>query len=53
MKSNNKEKGKLPKTLRVSPLVLIRVKGALRGKDINISIDPIRCNNYIRTEFTN
>ena len=53
MDSNNEENGRFPKTSRVYASVLIRVKRTLGKKDINISIDPTRRNNYISTEISN
>ena len=53
MESNNEENERFPKTSKVYASVLIRVKGTLGGKNINISINSIGRNNYISTKFTN
>jgi len=33
--------------------MLLQIKGTLGGKDINISITTIECNNYVSTKSVN
>ena len=51
MDFNVEKKEKFLITLQRDVAILFRIKGALGGKDITISIAPAKSNNYISTKF--
>ena len=53
MGSNSEKQGIFPSNLKTYVLVLIQIKGTIRGKAITIATAPNEHNNYISDEFAN
>ena len=53
MESQGKKQGRFPSTLKTYASMLFQIKGTIRGKDITISIAPVKRNNYISVDLAN
>ena len=53
LESHDKKQGIFPSTLITYVLMLLQIKGTIRGKYITISIAPSERNNYISDQFAN